>query len=306
MNRIKILFLTNDFSNYISRNIHYFAQELSKVSDLIVYSNPGDINSILKTIRFKPDFILINSTMPDNCPTITELSSINIPLGMIMTDLHFTVVEQKRFIIENNIKFLFSNCRDAFRSFYPEFLDRAYWLPHFVNIDIFKDYKLQKDIDYLMMGNISSKQYGFRRHMVDTMNQEPGFVFHPHPGYKDADDEKDYVGERYAREINRSKIFLTEDSDYHYPVKKYYEVTACKTLLLAPESPELKDLGFISGVNFISINQNDFLQKARYYLLHENEREEIAQRGYEMVHARHSAEKRISQFINTLQEILLL
>lgn len=304
MDKFKILLLTQDFSVYVSRNVHYFAQELSKVSDLIVWTEPGDINSILKSISLKPDFILVNSTMPDNCPTITGLSSINIPLGMIMTDLHFTVGEQKRFIIENNVKFLFSNCRDAFIDFYPEFLDRAYWLPHFVNTDIFKDYNLPKDIDYLMMGNITSKQYGFRKHMVEVMQKEPGFVFHPHPGYRNVDDQNEYVGERYAKEINRSKIFLTEDSLYHYPVKKYYEVTACKTLLLAPASHELKDLGFIPGINFVAVTENDFLQKARYYLLHEKEREEIALRGYEMVHTRHNSKKRISEFINTLKKVL--
>lgn len=304
MNKIKLLLLTKDFSNYISRNIHYFAEELAEVSDLVIWPNPGDINSIFKLIKFIPEFILINDIMPDNCPTITALSTVNIPIGLILEDLHYKIDERKKFIDDNKIKYLFPICRDAFKNYYPEYLDIMYWFPHFVNTNIFKDYNLQKDIDYLMMGNTFSKHYMFRKHMVEVMQQEPGFIFHPHPGYKFIDDPNEYVGEKYAREINRAKIFLTDDSIYHYPIKKYYEVLACKTLLLAPTSRELEDLGFAPGVNFVAITEQDFVQKARYYLNHSDERETIAQKGYEMVHGRHSAKKRTSEFIKILEKIL--
>lgn len=304
MDKIKLLFLTRDFSTHVSRNTYYFIEKLWNLVDLVVWPNPGNINDIFKLIKFIPDFILINDTMPDFCPTITGLSSINIPMGMIMIDLHSDVEKRKKFINENHVKYLFSICRDAFKIYYPEYLDKMFWFPHFVNTDVFKDYGQPKDIDVLMMGCISGKEYKFRKHILSVMQHEPGFVYHTHPGYKYSVDPDEYVRENYAKEINRAKIFITEDSIYHYPVKKYYEVPACNTLLLAPTSRELEDLGFIPGVNFVDIAEDDFLEKSRYYILHDKEREEISYRVYEMVRTRHSAQKRSMDFINTLKQLL--
>lgn len=306
MDKIKLLFLTRDFSKHVSRNTHYLAEVLNELTNLVVWTNPGDINDILKQIKFTPDFILINDLMPVHCPSITGLSSINIPLGMIIIDLHSHIGEQKKFIDENNVKYLFSICRDAFKIFYPEYLDKMIWFPHFVNTNIFKDYKLNKDIDYLLMGAIHDYYYPLRSKIFEIMKDEPGFLYHPHPGYTFSVEPNKYVGEKYAREINRAKIFITEDSIYHYPIKKYYEVLACNTLLIATASKELEDLGFIPGENFVAINEDDFLSQARYYLSHEKEREEIAIKGYEMVRKRHSAQKRVSEFVTILQDILSL
>jgi len=152
------------------------------------------------------------------------------------------------------------------------------WLPHFVNPSIYKDYDLSKDIDWLIMGNIRKKSYPLRRKMIEVMSGRPGFVYHKHPGYRDIkEDEKDhlFIGENFSREINRSKIFLTCNLIYKYPIRKYYEVLASKTLLLAPQCVELIELGFIPGEHFIEINEDNFSQKAEYYLTHEKERMEI-------------------------------
>ena len=304
MDKINLLFFTRDYSKHVFRNIHYLSEALSEVTNLVVWSDPGDIKDILKQINFTPDFILINDKAPENSPIITGLSSINIPLGMIIIDLHTCVNEQKKFINENNIKYIFSCYRDAFKTFYPEYIDRMFWIPHLVNIDVFKDYKLKKDIDYLLMGATYEHLYPLRVKIIKIMKSEPGFLYHPHPGYKFSAETNDYVGEKYAREINRAKIFITEDSIYHYPLSKYYEVLACNTLLLATASKELEDLGFIPGENFVAINEDNFVSEARYYLSHEKEREEIARKGYEMVKQRHSAQKRALEFVNILQYIL--
>lgn len=306
MDKINLLFFTRDYSKHVFRNIHYLADALNDVTNLVVWSNPGNITDILKQIKFTPDFILINDRAPDNCPTITGLSSIDIPLGMIIIDLHSFISEQKKFIDENNIKYIFSCYRDAFTIFYPEYLDRMFWFPHLVNTHVFKDYKLNKDIDYLLMGAVNNYYYPLRGKILETMKDEPGFLYHSHPGYRFSTEPNEYVGEKYAREINRAKIFITEDSIYHYPLAKYYEVLACNTLLLATASKELEDLGFISGENFVAINEDNFVSEARYYLSHEKEREEIARKGHEMVIKRHSAQKRASEFVNILQDILSL
>lgn len=304
MKKLKILFITKDHSEYMTKNFYYFALKLSKLTYLELWHSPGDITEILKTIQIYPDFILLNDLRPHELPQISGLSSVNIPLGIIVEDVHNNTKERRAFIKKNNIKNIFSITRDKFYECYLDLKDRMYWLPHWVNIDIFRNYGLTKDINYLIMGSVSSKYYPLRNKIFKTLKREPGFVYHKHPGYTNIIDSNAFIGEKYAREINRAKIFFTDGGIYNYPVKKYYEVLACKTLLLAPSFKELEDLGFIPGVHFVDVDENNFLEKAKYYLQYDKEREEIAQKGYEMVRAKHSVDIRVSQFVKIIEDIM--
>jgi len=278
--------------------------KLSEYSELKVWHDAADIRYILNKLDFEPEFILLNDFRPHMLPKITGLSTINIPLGIIVEDLHREIEDGKKFFFENNIKHIFSICRDKFYKSYPNYKYNVYWFPHWVNIDVFKDYGLKKDIDYLLMGAIAKEHYPLRNRILNVMQKEAGFAYNKHPGYKNIKEGNALIGERYAKEINRAKIFFTDGGIYNYPVKKYYEVLACKTLLLAPTFKELEDLGFIPEVNFVDIDENNFLEKAKYYLEHEEEREKITENGYNMVRSKHSTEMRVIQFIKTVQDIL--
>lgn len=303
---LKLLFITCNFQKYTERNTYYLSQELSKICDLALWYKPGNINSILKRIPFEPDFILLNDLKETRCPTVTGLKDLKIPYGIIMHDIHYKMDKRKKFIHQNNVKFIFTIYKKAFKKRYSRYSGKVYWLPHFVNIAIFKDYGLEKKIDYLMMGKMAD-YYPLRVKMYRKMRNKDGFVYHAHPGYRNINESNTkniFVGEYYAREINRAKMFLTCDSIFHYPLIKYYEVLACKTLLLAPSSQELKALGFIPGVNFVSVNKDNFLKKANYYLHHKEERLRIAQAGYKMVRDKHSCQIRAKQLIDMIHDIV--
>lgn len=303
MRKLKILFITKDFSKHLVKDSYYFSNELSKITDLVLWHKSGNIREILNLIKFKPDFILLNDMRPTRCPKILGLSRLNIPFGIIMHDLHYKPNDRIKFVRNNNVKYIFSIYRDEFYRRFPMYKNKMHWLPHFVNTEIFKDYKSPKTINYLMMGALTSS-YPLRPRILSVMRSEPGFVYHKHPGYRNIVNPNEFAGETYAKEINKSKIFLTDGTIYHYPVMKYYEVLACNTLLLAPASKELFDLGFIPDKHFVTIDKQNFLEKARYYLSHENKRIEISQNGFNMVRTKHSAEHRALQFIQKIEEIL--
>lgn len=306
-NRLKLLVTSGDFSRYLSPNFDYLLRELSKTTDLIVWNKSADIGDILKQIGSQPDFVFINEFEETNSPSISGLSSLTIPHAVNMHDLHYNIDTRKVSLNREKIKYIFSYYRDKFYEWYPEFSQGLYWLPHHVNTEIFRDYGLEKDLDCLMIGAVHEGVYPLRYKILNHMQTLPGFVYHGHPGYRDIrEDEKEevFAGEKYAREINRAKIFLTDNSIYSYPLAKYFEVLACKTLLLAPSSNELTDLGFIPGVHFVDINEDNFTEKAEYYLTHEEERNRIARQGFEMVHSRHSTAQRAVEFVNMIKEIL--
>ncbi len=207
----------------------------------------------------------------------------------------------------DNVQHIFSTCRDAFPKYYPGFSDKVKWFPHHVNTEIFKDYGQKKEIDILLMGATNSYYYPLRHKILLAYGNKKNFVYHPHPGYKNLNEEQSksvFVKERYAREINRAKLFFTCTSIYGYTVKKYFEVLACNTLLLAPCSEEILDLGLLPGVHFVEIDEKNFMDKADYYLKNDKEREEISRNGYNLVHSMHSTSKRIQQLIEMIQEIV--
>lgn len=304
MRRLKLLFITRDFTKYVERNTHYLINELAKITNLSVWHEAGNIHNILKQMPTEPDFILLNDLKESRCPEISGLSTLNCPFGIIMHDLHYKVEKRKKFIEDNDVQHIFSIYRDPFLRKYPKYQDRLHWLPHFFNPEIFTDYGLPKAIDWLLMGEVAY-YYPLREKIVEQLSTRPEFVWHQHPGYRNINDgEKVFVGVDYAKEINRSKIFLTCDSILHYPIIKYYEVLACNTLLLAPCPKELLDLGFIPGKHFVEINEHNFLEKAEYYLTHEEERKKIAEQGYNMVHQNHTTQIRASQLVEMIQTIL--
>ncbi|MEY9870525.1 spore maturation protein CgeB [Peribacillus sp. B2I2] len=306
MNKIKLLYINRDESNYIVPASAYFIDELSKFTDLRVYHQSGHIDDIIGNINFSPEFIYINGYGELGFPSITGLKDLRIPFGVGLYDLHYNYQNRKQDLSREEVKYIFTCYRDKFLEWFPEFSQRMRWLPHHVSTDIYKDYGQKKDIQLLMMGATRLDYYPLRESILLRFKSRPEFVFHGHPGYRDfGKDEKNvFVGKKYAMEINRAKIFLTCDSIYKYPVNKYYEITACNTLLLAPLSAELRDLGFIPGVNFVSINENDFEEKAYYYLQNEEERKVISLNGMRMSHEKHSTKKRVQDFIKIIKEIL--
>lgn len=304
--RLKILFLTKNFESRMEKSSFYLAEELRKHVVLETWEKDGHIKEILDQVPINPDFILLNDYKYDYCPWVWGFSEIDIPVGAIMHDLKFKVSYRRNFYLKEQIKYIFPHYRDAALRLFPDIVDRFHWLPHHVPLDIYKDWGLDKDIDYLMIGAMFPKLYKERIKMYEVMKDEPGFLSYSHPGYKELESKKEnnVIGEEYARVLNRAKMFITCDSSDHFPLMKYFEVLASNTLLLASASNELADLGFVDGETFVAVTSETVREKARYYLSNEKERLAIAKRGYEMVRERHSTERRAQELLEKIVEIV--
>jgi spore maturation protein CgeB len=89
--------------------------------------------------------------------------------------------------------------------------------------------------------------------------------------------------EEYVTAIKAARIALSFFSEVNYNrvAGRSFEITACETFLLAMRSPEHMQC-FEEGreAAFFS-DPDELVRKASYYLEHEDERREIARRGYE-------------------------
>ncbi|MEW9677356.1 glycosyltransferase [Lentibacillus sp. L22] len=307
---LKLLLIAADTSHFTNNNYYYLEKELAEITMLMIYRKSGPIKKILRRITEEPDYILIvNDVGKTFDPVVTGLSNISIPVGLMVNDAHRFVEQRKRYITHNHIRTFFVICRHNFYNYYPlQRHDQVFFLPQFANTSIFKDYDGEKTIDLMMLGEVSLPHiYPLREKILQHYTNDPGFFNRPHPGWRDftrEQEEKALIGENYARTINQAKLFFACGSIRQVVTFKYFEVPACHTLLMAPDLPELEEIGLIAGKHFVDINEDNFSEKAAYYLKNAKERELITEEGYRFVHDHHSTAHRAKQLVKQIQRVL--
>jgi len=287
---------------------------IDEFADVQYWYKDGYLPNILSKINFKPDFIFHYDIAYNYAlsPKITGLNVVDIPKGCFVIDSHFDKNVRINYFEENKIDIIFSVTKGHFLSVFPEYQKKFKWHPWSIDPTIFKDWNMNKDINYLLMGLVNNGlvrwppkgKYPFREAVLQQMKNEPGFIHHPHPGLYIKEEEHAFLNEKYAKELNKAKIFFTCGSKLHYPVLKFFEAPACKTLLLAEPNQDILELGFTDGSNFIACNINDFYEKAKYYLQNEEERKRITDNGYHFIHSQHTNRIRAQEFINTIKKFL--
>lgn len=321
MEKLKILILINDFTKKWPKE-RYLSDvffELKKMCTVRYWYKPGDIRDILNKIEFKPDFIFHFdiSWNYKYAPVITGLSKIDIPKGCYVIDIHYNKEVRKQYFDNNKIDLIFSTYKEPFLKTFPNYEDKFRWMPYSINTQIMKDWKLNKTIDFLLLGQFYFEnknksagrippkgRYSFREAVYNSLKDKKGFVFHPHPGHFAPPSKDLIINENYSKEINRSKIFFTCGGIFDYAVAKFFEAPACRTLLLAKPNKDILELGFKDGKNFVACDENDFYDKAMYYVTNNKERNRITDNGYNFILNNHTNKIRAKQFIRYIENYL--
>jgi len=308
MRKLNILVFAKPNSRTFKYVLADFFKELTKQARVLVWDKDNwemyYILKLMKNRNFKPDFILHYDFVYNYsfAPRIYGLSHTRVPKGVYYFDLQVQKDERIQFIEKNGIDLVFCTSRDLFLREYKGLQNKFRWLPFSIDPNIFKDWKLRKTIDFLLMGNMWKGWYPFRKKVLEVMRGKRGFVYHGHPWKSKTNKNGNYTGEDYAREINRAKIFFTCGTKYGYPVKKFFEVPACNTLLIAQGNKDLGGLGFIDGENYVRGTEGDFYDLAMYFLHNRKERERIALNGYNLVHSRHTNQVRVKEFLDMVRK----
>lgn len=157
------------------------------------------------------------------------------------------------------------------------------WLPHAVEPQAYSRFDLvSKKYDVCFVGHVNS------------LNREDALhrLFAEFPSF--------YYGqqlfEKAARKFAESKIVfniaMKEDLNM-----RIFEVMATGSFLLTDWVPTIDEL-FEDGKHLVLFHSLDeMVDKARYYLTHDDEREKIAQAGYEEVMKNHTIQHRVSRIL---------
>ena len=100
--------------------------------------------------------------------------------------------------------------------------------------------------------------------------------------------------------IARSQAAYTEGSAYDYPVRKFIEIPAQRTLLMCTPHPGFEDRGFREGETHLEVAPEDVTRLVRTFDFGSAAVRTIVQQGFDMVRRLHHADARADQLIGAI------
>ena len=164
----------------------------------------------------------------------------------------------------------------------------ASWLPHAVEPQAYPNFNLlTKHFDVCFVGHINS---GNRVDMLDRAFKEIPNFYYGQRLFEDA-----------ARKYAESKVCLNISHMDDLNMRTF-EVMATGSFLLTNDIPTIHDL-FEDGKHLVLYKDlDDMVEKARYYITHDDERENIARAGQAEVLAKHTIKHRVDEILSTISE----
>jgi len=105
--------------------------------------------------------------------------------------------------------------------------------------------------------------------------------------------------------IINSRICMTDGGAYEFMIRKFFEIPASGSLLLARPCAGFADLGFVDGVSAIIIDEDKPVEQVLSLLEDPDRIQLIASCGQRLVWTRHSIQARASQLNSCLKSISL-
>lgn len=223
------------------------------------------IEKLLRQIPFKPDMIF------QAADTLFLTGKAPVPNFILMTDPH---------AVDYTPRFEFAD--KVFNMQFTYMKDGQIWVPYAYYPPIHKVLpNVEKQYDVVLSG----LQYP---HRIETMEKMKNAGLNVVNGLGIIYDE-------YVQLYNQARMSLCYPSKEDLPAR-FWEGLAMKTLVLCKRIPELHQLEFVDGLDYVGFDTpEEAVEKALYYKAHPEEAENIAQLGYEKVkwHTYHERANRI-------------
>ena len=310
---MKILWVTVDRSNRVARIFEPLQEEVSKLTDVTFiskrinllaskYQRVKVIEDNIVDVKFANEFDFVMVDAPFAF-TNERWDKIDVPKGLLIEDQHGPNPEFSKKYFDDGFGVFFTRYKTGILDKHPHLVkSKIRWLPHSIDPLIFKDYKLEKKIDSLMIGSKGSRVYKLRNKIHNKLNGQPYYLNVDRPPETVKYVKKKWpVGNDYAKLINSSKITFTCSSVLNYVVLKFFEIPSCRSALFSDYIPEMGELGFKPNENMVEVKGNirNLVQK----WLASSELKHISDNGYNMVHSNHTAKVRAKQFMRIINDL---
>lgn len=324
MDKLRILFLCRKYYylHKMSRVRFHAARAIGAVTDML-YSGPEWENwdptepaeaNIRSLYRGKPLPHFVLCYRPEEIPGLQDIS---IPLVLNRDEMFTEEIPAEQTvhrITESKIDLLIAHQKKQLEHPLFEYLPCKFgYIPYCADTTLFKDYQLPRKTDVLIIGNRAKNRYPLRHKLYEylmAMRSDPEMINYtlsvfPYPGYRLAEAHTDAHVVDYAKCISQAKICMTCSGKFHLKYAKYVEIPACRTLLVADMPGEDQEvLGEYMAEIAPDITYDSLKKTLLHYLVNDQERQRLADKGYEIVRARFSQENYAAQFVAIAREYL--
>ena len=227
-----------------------------------------------------------------------DIDKLSCKKAIILADF-WSEAENKRedffeFVEKYEIDYVFSYFRAPFllwRDF--PISKKLIWFPVCVDPRIFNDWGMEKkyDVGNLNAGIYSLSKFYPERYMMHQklLEMDIKYLHEKHPGTGILAPDTPLIGKKFSEAIGSCKIFVTSGNlQYKNFPGKFVEIMASGSCLFTNEPMDAEVIGLVDGVNYVSITEENFVEKIKYYLEHEDELERITMNGYHFVHEKYN------------------
>ncbi len=216
----------------------------------------------------------------------------------IASDTHLG--KEYRFNKAQSFDYVFFNQKQAVEE-YTKSPKNKYvgWLLHAAEPQAYYPFEILKKWDVCFIGHVQTeKNYnGFTRvEALDRLFKEfPNFYYGTRNPLDETVNLFDDAAKKYCQSQIVFNVSIKDDLNM-----RIFEVLATKSLLLTNWIPTLGEL-FEDGKHLVTYKTLDeMVEKAKYYLAHEKEREKIAQAGYDEFIEKHTYAHRIQTVLKKI------
>lgn len=211
------------------------------------------------------------------------------------------------FIERNQIDYILSYFRAPFHLWENTTIyEKLIWFPPSFDPKIFNKWNIKKRWE---VGNLNASIFSkdkfyperYEMHQILSGMEDISYLTAAHPGTGFLPYNTPLIGKSFSMAISSCKIFVTSGNlQYKNFSPKYVEIMASGTCLLAYEPMDADIVGLVDGKNYVKITVNNLEEKVRYYLSHDEEREQIALNGYSFVLKYYNCYNRAAQLFDQL------
>lgn len=214
-----------------------------------------------------------------------EVSKIPHPNVFWASDTHISPESyQWRLNHARHFDTVFCAQQKAVDNFRRDGIKNVHWMPHAVEPLAYPKQTTIKKYDVCFVGHINSEN------RIDALDR----LFRVFPNFWYGQRTFEEAAEKFGESKIVFNISITDDLNM-----RTFEGMATGSLLLTSRNAEVESV-FEDGRHLVLYdNLDDMIDKARYYVEHEEERERIACAGYEEVMAKHTFEHRVKQVLET-------
>jgi len=113
-----------------------------------------------------------------------------------------------------------------------------------------------------------------------------------------------FIGPEYIKALNDNCIGITDASIWGVAIKKYFEIPAAGSLLLAERCKDVDRVGHVPGETYVEIDEDNFIDQIKDIISHYKDYLHIRNAGREFVFEHHTQYHRFDLMLNSILEIL--